>query len=245
MSRQLLVLCGLLATIADAQTGTAKAPQKFDVSGEVEQLVNNADSGVVGFRAEYKSLRDMPTPVGPQFAQERPTEPPSTVSVQRLRHKPPKAATREFARAISEERKGKRDQSIAKLTSALKLDPEYTEARLELGTVLLEQGRMYEALDELDRGLALDPNSLLLHFDRAWVLLALNSPAEAEPEARRALQLDPRDLGARYEIGLALIAQGHLTDEVPQYLRAATPRFPGARIALDWYQKAIPTSSPR
>lgn len=231
----------LLATLAAAQP-VPVPPKKFDVQQDIEKI-RNTDDNVGGFRAEYKTLTDIPA--NPSLDSPRPpaigVEP--LISAQRLGHKPPKQARNEYSTALRYLQKQKLEEAVRHLTKALQLDPQYLQAHAELGVAHMGLGQGQPALEEFERALAIEPNSGLLHFDRAWALLSLLRPDEAEREARRSLQLNPGDPGARYLIGLAMIIQGRVTPEATEHLRAASGKYAQARIALDWIQAG--SSSPR
>jgi hypothetical protein len=80
-------------------SGGGPIPQRLDLQEEIESLQEDSP-GVSGFRAEYKSQADAATHAGADSANGAASAPPGTISAQRLRHHPSKAARRAFAQGI-------------------------------------------------------------------------------------------------------------------------------------------------
>jgi Flp pilus assembly protein TadD len=207
------LLSGSLSTSLWAQSKTTPGPpgdarnasQRFDLQGEIQNLQQES-AGISGFRAEYKSTVDASALTAAEPVRATPG-PPSTISVQRLRHHPPKTARKAFALGVTAHRKSRQTEAIEHLVTAVSLDPLYVQAHAELGVLYARTGEVPKALEQFERGLELDPNSSMLHFNRAWALLSLGRTAEAESEARRVLALNPQEVDANHLIGLALLAQ--------------------------------------
>jgi Flp pilus assembly protein TadD len=193
-------------TLMQAPMGvTSNAPQHIDVLEEIQNLQQDC-VGISGFRAEYKTTADAVAHAGTEPFRATPG-PPSAISVQRLRHHPPKTARKAFALGVTAQRKGQQAEAIKHFTTAVSLDPLYVEARAELGVLYARTGEISKALEQFERGLELDPNSSVLHFNRALALLSLGRAAEAESEARRVLALNPQDVHVNHLIELAVFAQ--------------------------------------
>jgi tetratricopeptide (TPR) repeat protein len=182
------------------------APQHVDVLEEV-QSVQQDSMGISEFRAEYKTAADAAALASDAALLRATPGPPSAISVQRLRHHPPRAALKAFARGVTAQRKARQTEAIEHFTTAVSLDPMYMEARAELGVLYARTGEVAKALEQFESALELEPNSSVLHFNRGWALLSLGRAAEAEREAHCALALNPRDVAAHHLIGLALLAR--------------------------------------
>ena len=181
-------------------------PHRLDLAEEKRRLRwESVGGGAV--RAEYKTTADAAALANaePVFAP-RP-EPSGAISAQRLRHHPPKAARKTFARGVTAQREGRRGEAIEQFNEAVSLDPLYVEARAELGVLYVRTGEISKALQQFELASELEPNSSMLHFNRAWALLVLGRAVEAEREARRVLALKPEEADAHRLIGLALAAQ--------------------------------------
>jgi Flp pilus assembly protein TadD len=194
-------------TLMQAPLGHTPNAQHFDVL-EVVQSLQQDSVGISRFRAEYKTTANAAALAGAEPLRSVTPGPPSTISVQRLLHHPPKAALKAFARGVTAERKARQTEAIEHFTTAVSLDPSYVEARAALGVAYARVGEVSKALEQFERGLALEPNSSVLHFNRALALLSLGRAAEAEREAQYVLVLNPQDVAAPTLIRLASLAQG-------------------------------------
>jgi tetratricopeptide (TPR) repeat protein len=182
------------------------SPQWPDVQEEIESLQQDT-LDISGFRAEYKTTADAAALAGTEPPFRARPEPPSTISAQRLRHRPPKAAQKAFALGLAAEQKGRRTEALEHFTRAVNLDPSYLKARAEMGVLYSRNGEVSKALEQFERASELEPNSSTLHFNQAWALLSLGRASEAEREARRALALNPGQVDAQRLLSLAVFAQ--------------------------------------
>lgn len=80
---------------------------------------------------------------------------------------------------------------------AVRLDPDYAEAHLQVGNLLGAAGRLEEALAAFDRAVAADPDLAAARLQRATTLMDLGRFAEAVPDLERRLELEPNDERAR------------------------------------------------
>jgi len=161
------------------------------------------------------------------------------VSARTLTHKHSKAALQAFNRAHRAWKKGQSERVFRYLIEALRLDPDFMEARTDLGAVYIEANRPEEALEQYDQALALEPNLAVLHSNRAAALVMLGRWVEAEQAARRALQLDPGSIDANYMLGIAMMKQGKITPETAAHLAIATKKHPRARGYLAEFQAQL------
>jgi tetratricopeptide (TPR) repeat protein len=122
---------------------------------------------------------------------------------------------------------------------AVRLDPDYVEARTDLGVVYAKTGRPEEALDQYERALALEPNLPALLSNKAAALVMLSRWEEAEQAARRALQLDPKSIDADYMLGIAMVKQERITPETAAHLAIAATKYARARAYLAEVQAAL------
>jgi tetratricopeptide (TPR) repeat protein len=159
--------------------------------------------------------------------------------VRTLAHKHSKAADRAFDRAGRAWKKGQSEQALRYLSDAVILDPDFVEARLDLGTIYAKADRPEEALDQYERALKLEPNLALLHSNEAAAFVMLSRWKEAERAARRALQLDPKSIDASYMLGIAMMKQGKITSETAAHLAIAATKHPRARAYLAKVQMAL------
>jgi tetratricopeptide (TPR) repeat protein len=186
--------------------GGASIPQRLDVLEEIQSLVQDSPDAS-GFHAEYKTQADAATLAREDTVIRAMSGPPSTISAQRLRHHPPKAALKAFELGMAARGKGRQAEAIEHLAAAVSLDTSYVEARAELGVSYAWTGEVSKALDQFERASELEPNSSMLHFNQAWTLLSLGRASEAEREARLTLALNPRQIDTQRLLALALFAQ--------------------------------------
>jgi tetratricopeptide (TPR) repeat protein len=106
------------------------------------------------------------------------------------------------------------ENAIANYRQALGLRPNFAEARSNLGTALLIQGKVAEAISEFETTLSLAPESVPTLNNLARLLAngpdqALRDGARAERLARQAIDLSQsRDAASFRALGLALAEQG-------------------------------------
>ena len=74
---------------------------------------------------------------------------------------------------------------------ALQLEPEYADARNNLGMALRDLGRLPEALAQFERAVRTDPTSSPARLNLAFTLSLLDRNAEAAEHYREARRLNP------------------------------------------------------
>ncbi len=156
------------------------------------------------------------------------------ISMQRVAHKPSRAARKDFDRGIRAMQTGRRSQAIQYLAAATRSDPDYFEAHAYLGQLFLQEGEPLRGLAHLERALVIDPNSDVVESNKAWALLALRRSVEAEQAGRRAVRLAPASQIAHYVLGLALLQQSRATAETATHLEIAARKYPDAQPGLAW-----------
>jgi tetratricopeptide (TPR) repeat protein len=144
-----------------------------DLRGQKELIETSATRNVISFSP---TATPMILTVAPPAR-----ESVGTVSAQRLRHRPPKAARKAYEKAaklLLQNRKAA--EAATELEKAIALDPNYAEAHNELGVAYVRLGRNPEAASEFRRAIALVPGESLPLSNLAWVLSAMRPPAETE-----------------------------------------------------------------
>jgi tetratricopeptide (TPR) repeat protein len=154
------------------------------------------------------------------------------VSARTLAHKRSKAAVQAFSRGVRAWDKGQYNEALHLFSEAVRLDPGYTQARVNLGAVYAKTGLPEQALNQYEQALMLEPNVPVLHSNKAAALVMLSRWEEAEQSARRALQLDPESIDGHYMLGIALMKQGKITPETAAHLAIAAKKHPRARAYL-------------
>jgi tetratricopeptide (TPR) repeat protein len=156
----------------------------------------------------------------------------SLISIRSAGHKIPKSARKAFDRATKHSSKRDYRAAAAELETAVALDPDFVEARANLGAQYIRLGRLDEARKELQRAVELDPNMAAVHANLAMVLLGQNHAELAIVHARRALKLAPANYRAHFFLGLALGASPSTLGESLEHLRIAAEQLPEARSEL-------------
>jgi tetratricopeptide (TPR) repeat protein len=94
--------------------------------------------------------------------------------------------------------------AIAEFERALKIDPDYYEASLQIGIAYSKLGDNAAAEQNLKKTLAMNPNYGDAYGALALILDNQKKFEDAEPAARKAVELDPGSWEANYELGRAL-----------------------------------------
>lgn len=102
---------------------------------------------------------------------------------------------------------GKRPEAVAMLRELIKRDPRNGDARLLLGSVLMEDGQR-ESIDQLAEGVRLQPTSAEAHNALGEAYVAFDNPKAALPEFERAVKLNPRLAVAHVNLAAILVEQG-------------------------------------
>jgi len=129
------------------------------------------------------------------------------VSAQRLLHPTPKKALRAFAEAQKESEKGRSAEAIRKLQLAVSLDPDYFEARSNLGVQYMRTGQRAEAAEQFEKAAAIAPPAAPVYGNLAVAYLSMGKLEEASQAAGRTLELDKSHPAAHFVLG-SIIARG-------------------------------------
>ncbi len=121
---------------------------------------------------------------------------------------------------------GKYDLAKAHFQAAIDADPNYVNARYDLGVALARQafslakeGKLEEAAQAYASLLQLQPTALA-HNSLGAVLWQLGKTDEALAHYSEALRLDPNYADAHYNLGVALAATGKLEDAATHFAEA-------------------------
>lgn len=131
-------------------------------------------------------------------------------------------------------RLGGGDEMKAALAQALKINPNYVEAKVFAATVDLEGERHGSASTQIDEALKLNPHSLDAHALRAAMFWLQNKPADYEKEVAATLAINPR-YGMLYEVLAHFATQTRRYAESVAWLQKAvqlSPRLWSSHLAL-------------
>ena len=145
-------------------------------------------------------------PLMPPFPDQRTNRPiAGVVSLHDLEHPIPKKALRDAYEAEKFAEHNKLPKAIAKLQEAIRIDPQYRDAHLNLGVEYARAGRISEARSEFHKALDIGPPCAVIYADLALSSLAVQQLAEAKTMARKALDMDPHNVTAQKIWQYALI----------------------------------------
>jgi len=99
-------------------------------------------------------------------------------------------------------RTGQADEGRAEFTEALSLDPNYTDARMQIGNLLAAKGELVAAANVYREVIRRNPNFAEAHNNLGLALLEGSDFAGAETAFRQALKLQPGYAPALQNLGL-------------------------------------------
>jgi len=123
---------------------------------------------------------------------------------------PALAYYRHASRGARLRQEGKFDEAIAELDAAIKLQPDFHHAHVEVAIALAQQGKLDEALERLNKALALDPRQSRAQGHAGIVLAQSGRLDEAIVHFQNALQIDPYYRTAHLNLGRVYGEQGKL-----------------------------------
>ena len=127
--------------------------------------------------------------------------------------------------------------ALEALTTAIRLDPKYVAARVDLAWLLNRQGRTAEAVPHLQKAIEINPKDVRALDQLGAAYSSLDRPADAEKILRRAAAVAPADRDVMMHLGRALMELGH-EEEATQFLNKFQQSHP-ARVRGRWTQPAM------
>ena len=138
----------------------------------------------------------------PDRAQSRPVS--GVVSLRSLQHRVPKQAIRAAVEAQRYSEANDAPQAIAKLEQAIRLDPKFRDAHINLGAQYARARRYPEAMEQFQVALEIGPPDAIIYSNLSWAYSAMGRFQLAAESARKALALDPQYAKARSLLERAL-----------------------------------------
>ena len=129
---------------------------------------------------------------------------------------------------------GRWQEAERQLREAIQLDPESTDAHVNLGNVLADLDKGRDAESEYRRAVAIDPRNANAHYDLGVQLSENGRHAEAEAELRAYTSLAPEDAIGFVRLAEELHAQDKLAEARAAYetARRLDPSNRDARTGL-------------
>jgi len=113
-----------------------------------------------------------------------------------------------FLAAVKAEEQGRKSVAIETYSLILAIEPAYTAALINLGTLHYHQKQYLRAEELYRRATVSDPSYVLAFFDLGNVLDELERPDESIAAYRRAIALAPGYADAHYNLALAFERKG-------------------------------------
>lgn len=121
-------------------------------------------------------------------------------------------------RALTMDMEGRRDFAEKYYLEAIQIDPDFAEAHLRLGELLLVQGALPAARERLETAVRLNPDLAEAHYTLGGLAMAEQRWDEAREHFRRALEIRPVIREARQHLASCLVIR-HRPDEAIDVLR--------------------------
>ncbi len=129
---------------------------------------------------------------------------------------------------------GRLPEAIPHFTEALRLRPDYPQARVSLGSALASMGRLDEAKAQFEEALRLRPDFADGHYNLGLVLQATGHVPEAAAHFTEALRLKPNFPEAHNALGVILGEAGRKAEAIAHFEAALQlkPDYAEARTNL-------------
>jgi len=115
---------------------------------------------------------------------------------------------------------GQRSQAVALLREVVRDTPQDADARLLLGSVLMEDGNRAESIEHLKEAVRLRPRSAEAHNALGEAYNTFGDFKAARPEFQRAVDLDPKHAQAYANLGAVILQDGDAQSAIQPLERA-------------------------
>lgn len=128
--------------------------------------------------------------------------------------------------ALAQLSAGRRDEAVRNLTEAVRWDPDFAAAHLNLGRLAYREGRYQQAIRPLEEAVRLDPDNLHARTNLGLDYLLAGRPRDAERVLTSVVARQPMASEATLGLGVALATQGRDAEAIVRF-REAQERHPG------------------
>jgi Tfp pilus assembly protein PilF len=130
---------------------------------------------------------------------------------------------------------------------ALAVTPNSDVAQAGLGGVLLDQGKVDEAIEQFERALSIRPDNAQAHSALGNALLKKGDAAQAIVHWQKSLELQPESVETRDQLGATLAQQGRLKEAMAEWEKSLeyNPDDGNALNNVAWVLAAAPEASLR
>ncbi|HEY5039451.1 MAG TPA: tetratricopeptide repeat protein [bacterium] len=125
---------------------------------------------------------------------------------------------------------------------AIKLDPSYFPAQLNLGILLFKAGRYDDSIKECTKAVSLYPTHPSAHFHLGNAYYAKMWWEEAMVEYEKVFHLDPNHVDVHFALGGIYLNRGHKDKAVEywrKYLELAPADSPKAKLAKEYVEGTL------
>ncbi|MFV2069613.1 MAG: tetratricopeptide repeat protein, partial [Pirellulales bacterium] len=129
----------------------------------------------------------------------------------------PHDAGAHYEAGVSAVRLGRRSDALIHLQQAVRLAPGRDDARNLLGMVLLDEGKVAEAIGQFRKVLASNPKFTKAYVNLGLALESTGAVDRAIGMYRQAIQIGPDNADAHNNLGNALASQGRFAEAIRQY----------------------------
>lgn len=169
---------------------------------------------------------------GGQFTSRQEHAATDIVTLHELSHQVPGRAAKEYERASKAAQKGNSAAAIQYYKKAIAIDPEFSAAINNLGSIYLRVNGTDLAIEQFNKAIAVDPHAATPYSNLAIAYLRQDQYSDAERTARQAVDLNRASLHSRLVLGISLVLQKKFTAEAEQNLTRAASDYPRANFWL-------------
>ncbi len=129
---------------------------------------------------------------------------------------------------------GKYKDAIDAYKQAIKVDPDYTYAHLNLGVAYLKSHMQKNAVQALKRLISIDPGDAMVHYNIGIAYCESDKYKDAIDAYKQAIMINPDFVDAHYNLGVAYYESGKYKDAIDAYKQAIKidPDYTDAHLNL-------------